>query len=760
MDGYSALNGDLAPTTGGAGVAIGGITDGANNNSIQGNIIGLLSGGAALPPPLGNSSSYWNEDPSGIAVTGRASRNTIGGTTAGDGNVISGNINNQIQINGTLVTNTTVAGNLIGTDITGMKIESDSLGTPTGVVVAGSTNTTIGIAGAGRNVITGQTNGIYVRPNANVSYGPGTTTQLPGTGVTSVVPTSTRISGNIIGPLADGKSTPAVAYNYGVVLDGNGDTLGPNNQISYNGDGVQIGTTITPSVNETVYGNNIGTDNLGTTALPNGEGVNLVNGTGTQIGLPGAKANTISGNLDNVILASKATVQNNLIGTTTLGNAAIAPYVGTPSGVITAGATYQAGAQTPSAVALVTVGPSGSVIGGTQPGTGNVIAGSSDDGLDLYGPSTAQGNHIGVGADGKTAVPNAAYGVYLAPGAAGSTIGASPTNGAPTTSGPWAANPPGGNIVANNGKTGLGSQGYPNSALSNLFYGNGDGGIITSSGTDGPVMAAGNVPGSPGTVVLVAVPKATPNTIVQIYRAVECSNNGLPEGQTLLQTDTTSTSGTFVTTVPLQAAGTSLVATLTTITGGNGAGDNTSDFSLLCADVGAGAGSVTPSVVSQGQQATATVPGFSPSEQVDATLHSDPIDLGDFTADASGNVTVTFTVPADLPPDPHEVVLTGLSSGHMAAVGFTVSSAATPDGHGYREVASDGGIFAFGDAGFYGSEGGTHLNQPIVGIAATPDGHGYWEVASDGGIFAFGDAGFYGSEGGTHLNVPIVGSTS
>ena len=44
-----------------------------------------------------------------------------------------------------------------------------------------------------------------------------------------------------------------------------------------------------------------------------------------------------------------------------------------------------------------------------------------------------------------------------------------------------------------------------------------------------------------------------------------------------------------------------------------------------------------------------------------------------------------------------------------------------------------------------------HLEQPIVGIAATPDGHGYWLVASDGGIFAFGDARFYGSAGTIHL---------
>ena len=76
---------------------------------------------------------------------------------------------------------------------------------------------------------------------------------------------------------------------------------------------------------------------------------------------------------------------------------------------------------------------------------------------------------------------------------------------------------------------------------------------------------------------------------------------------------------------------------------------------------------------------------------------------------------------------------------------------------GYWEVASDGGLFAFGTANFYGSMGGKPLNKPIVGMAATPDGGGYWEVASDGGLFAFGDAQFYGSMGGKPLNQPIVG---
>ena len=46
-------------------------------------------------------------------------------------------------------------------------------------------------------------------------------------------------------------------------------------------------------------------------------------------------------------------------------------------------------------------------------------------------------------------------------------------------------------------------------------------------------------------------------------------------------------------------------------------------------------------------------------------------------------------------------------------------SAATPTGKGYWEVASDGGLFAFGTAPFYGSMGGKPLNEPIVGMAAT-----------------------------------------
>ena len=81
----------------------------------------------------------------------------------------------------------------------------------------------------------------------------------------------------------------------------------------------------------------------------------------------------------------------------------------------------------------------------------------------------------------------------------------------------------------------------------------------------------------------------------------------------------------------------------------------------------------------------------------------------------------------------------------------------TPSGNGYWLVATDGGVFTFGDAGFYGSLGDVNLNKPITGMVPTPTGNGYWLVASDGGIFAFGDAEFFGSTGGIALNKPIVG---
>jgi SpoIID/LytB domain protein len=97
------------------------------------------------------------------------------------------------------------------------------------------------------------------------------------------------------------------------------------------------------------------------------------------------------------------------------------------------------------------------------------------------------------------------------------------------------------------------------------------------------------------------------------------------------------------------------------------------------------------------------------------------------------------------------------STGGMVLNKPVVGMAGTRDARGYWEVATDGGVFSFGDAQFHGSTGAMVLNQPVVGMATTPDGGGYWLVASDGGIFAFGDAGFFGSLGAAPPATPIVG---
>jgi hypothetical protein len=81
--------------------------------------------------------------------------------------------------------------------------------------------------------------------------------------------------------------------------------------------------------------------------------------------------------------------------------------------------------------------------------------------------------------------------------------------------------------------------------------------------------------------------------------------------------------------------------------------------------------------------------------------------------------------------------------------------AATPSGKGYWFVASDGGIFSFGDARFLGSTAGGPSRSPVAGVVVTRSGNGYWVVAADGVVTAFGDAVLLGVPVGP-LNRPVV----
>jgi hypothetical protein len=118
---------------------------------------------------------------------------------------------------------------------------------------------------------------------------------------------------------------------------------------------------------------------------------------------------------------------------------------------------------------------------------------------------------------------------------------------------------------------------------------------------------------------------------------------------------------------------------------------------------------------------------------------------------ATGSATCIAYIPVTI----HQTI----SARYLGNANYVGSTSSTRHsvGHGYWLVATDGGVFGFGQARFYGSMGGRHLNKPMVGISGSADGLGYWTVASDGGIFTYGDAKFYGSTGSIKLKSPVVG---
>jgi VCBS repeat-containing protein len=82
--------------------------------------------------------------------------------------------------------------------------------------------------------------------------------------------------------------------------------------------------------------------------------------------------------------------------------------------------------------------------------------------------------------------------------------------------------------------------------------------------------------------------------------------------------------------------------------------------------------------------------------------------------------------------------------------------AATASGNGYWTVDDDGDVFAYGDAIDYGSRPGPEIDD-IVGFAPRTQGDGYWMVAKDGAVYQFGAAGYFGGANTLRLTKPIVG---
>jgi hypothetical protein len=77
---------------------------------------------------------------------------------------------------------------------------------------------------------------------------------------------------------------------------------------------------------------------------------------------------------------------------------------------------------------------------------------------------------------------------------------------------------------------------------------------------------------------------------------------------------------------------------------------------------------------------------------------------------------------------------------------------------GYWLVAADGGVFAFGGADYHGGLPGLGIkpNQPVIGVVASNRGSGYFLVAQDGGVFALGAPAFFGSLPGLGVHVTNI----
>ncbi|MGH9037792.1 MAG: cadherin-like domain-containing protein, partial [Acidimicrobiia bacterium] len=84
---------------------------------------------------------------------------------------------------------------------------------------------------------------------------------------------------------------------------------------------------------------------------------------------------------------------------------------------------------------------------------------------------------------------------------------------------------------------------------------------------------------------------------------------------------------------------------------------------------------------------------------------------------------------------------------------------ANPTGRGYWMVAGDGGIFAFGDAGFYGSAAGG-VEKRVIDMAPSATGKGYYLTTSEGQVLSYGDARHYGDTKDVKLNNRIVAMTA
>ena len=366
------------------------------------------------------------------------------------GNLISGNLQTGLHIGGGSA-GTTVLGNRIGTDVTGMLAipNEGNAGVDilfaTGITVGGASppdrniisgNESVGIVTGSGNTIRGNYIGVGATgASALGNGGRGVVVDGPNNLIQDNVVsandggidvfsagTGNRLIGNLVGTTADGAAPLGNGFGTGiftlfstVTIGGSGP--GEGNIISgHDAEGLWVAG----GGGNVVFGNKIGTDISGAYAIPNTQsGIRLAGASNTLIGgsAPG-EGNTIAGNLKaGIILTNAPTgtrIRGNNIGTNSAGTAAL-PNEGD-------GIEFPPG---PS--------PTGTWIGGILPDEGNLISGNYLSGIVFHSGEGTQvlGNKIGTKGDGTPTIPNGMDGISIVhtdditvgqPGAGANTI--------------------------------------------------------------------------------------------------------------------------------------------------------------------------------------------------------------------------------------------------------------------------------------------------------------------------------------------------
>lgn len=417
----------------------------ADSNVIAGNFIGTngtlaLPNGGGIFIDAGPGATY------GVGPTNtRIGTNSDGVSDIKERNLISGNTNQGIWLEGASSL-TTIAGNYIGTDVSG----ANPLGNKYGIVADFSTGVDIGR----NNVISGNSDSgiLFVRSSGWI-HGNLIGTNAAGTaalgnslyGINILDPIyikvgtklgnatvsgerniisgngyhgihiwgdgggTIKISGNYIG--TDGTGTAAIGNGqHGIFIDDSDIPLawgpiligsdedgkaddGERNVISGN---LEAGISIIGSDSSIrIAGNYIGTDASGTQALGNSEGIYLGGGRNTYIG----KGNVISGNQKSGIRTSSmmSVIAGNLIGTDATGTKALG--------------NGGDGVFLDSFRVTVGLGSEGEADESER----NVISGNAQNGIRFEGGSEnwVTGNYIGTDISGTKALGNGEYGVYI-----------------------------------------------------------------------------------------------------------------------------------------------------------------------------------------------------------------------------------------------------------------------------------------------------------------------------------------------------------